>query len=105
MRSLLHGPLPATTAKNSFQSIDPKSCWPKASFHRKSASGIESPRNFACGTVLSTNSWRNSSFDFRLIRQAMLCAELGLLSSLGPNIINEGHHQRFSASCAMSFCS
>ena len=27
------------------------------------------------------------------------------MSSGGPNIISEGHHQRFRASCAMRFCS
>ena len=32
-------------------------------------------------------------------------ALFGELSSLGPNIITDGHHQRLSASCAMAFCS
>jgi hypothetical protein len=39
------------------------------------------------------------------MRQRMLCSVLGDLSSGGPNIMSEGHHQRSSASCAMRFCS
>ena len=31
--------------------------------------------------------------------------QAGELSSGGPNIISDGHHQRFSASCAIRFCS
>ena len=37
--------------------------------------------------------------------QRMPCALLGLWSSGGPNIIRQGHHQRFTASCTMAFCS
>ena len=36
------------------------------------------------------------------------CADCALLTdsaSDGPNIISDGHHQRFSASCAIAFCS
>ena len=37
------------------------------------------------------------TFDF------LLCAELGLWSSGGPNICIDGHHQRFTASCTIAF--
>ena len=36
------------------------------------------------------------------------CADCALLTdsaSDGPNIISDGHHQRFRASCAIAFCS
>ncbi len=35
----------------------------------------------------------------------MLCALFGECSSLGPNIIRAGHQKRFTASCAICFCS
>ena len=31
-------------------------------------------------------------------------AEFGESLSLGPNIMSDGHHQRFSASCTIAFC-
>ena len=39
-----------------------------------------------------------------MIFQAIDCAEFGDSSSGGPNIISDGHHQRFTASCAIAFC-
>ena len=51
---------------------------------------------------MSTKRWRSSSLLCRLIFQAMDCAELGDWSSGGPNIISEGHHHRFTASCTIS---
>ena len=51
---------------------------------------------------MSTKRWRSSSLEWRLIFQAMDCAECDDSSSGGPNIISDGHHQRFTASCAMS---
>ena len=38
---------------------------------------------------------RSSSFENRLIPQAIDCAEWGESASGGPNIITAGHHQRF----------
>ena len=40
----------------------------------------------------------------RLMPQRIDCAELGDWSSGGPNIITDGHHQRFTASCTIAFC-
>ncbi|MNI91884.1 hypothetical protein D3C73_1496060 [compost metagenome] len=40
-----------------------------------------------------------------LIFQAIDCALLGESASDGPNIIRAGHHQRFSESCTIAFCS
>ena len=53
---------------------------------------------------MSTKRCRSSSLLCRLIFQAMDCAELGEASSGGPNIISDGHHQRFTASCTISRC-
>lgn len=53
---------------------------------------------------MSTKRCRSSSLECRLIFQAMDCAECADSSSGGPNIISDGHHQRFTASCAMSCC-
>ena len=64
---------------------------------RSSGSGKVSPRYRPCGTVASTNFWRSSSFEKRLTFQRMDLSECWLSLSEGPNIINEGHHQRFSA--------
>ena len=36
--------------------------------------------------------------------QRIDCAELGDWSSGGPNIMTDGHHQRFTASCTIAFC-
>ena len=54
---------------------------------------------------MSTNRWRSSSFECRLIFQAIDCLEWADSSSGGPNIIRDGHHQRSTASCAMARCS
>ena len=85
--------------------MGPMSQCPVASFQASAGSGISRPRYSACGTVASTNFWRSSSFVKRLIFQRMACSECTLSLSEGPNIITDGHHQRFSASCAMAFCS
>ena len=69
-----------------------------------SGSGKVTPRTFACSTAASMNFWRNSSLLTRLIPQRIDCAEFGDWSSGGPNIITEGHHQRFTASWTMLFC-
>ena len=53
----------------------------------------------------ATNRCRRSSLVCRLIRQRIDCAVFGDSASGGPNIISDGHHQRFSASCAIAFCS
>ena len=37
--------------------------------------------------------------------QAIERAELGDASSVGPNIMSDGQYQRFTASCAICFCS
>jgi len=66
--------------------------------------GIVSPRNCACGTVMSMNFWRSSSLLKRLIFQRIDCAVCFESASLGPNIMIDGHHQRSSASCAMARC-
>ncbi len=71
----------------------------------KAGSGIVSPNIFAWSVQMSTNFWRSSSLVKRFIFHFMLCAVCGELSSFGPNIIRLGHHQRLSASCAISFCS
>ncbi len=63
------------------------------------------PSISACGTVMSTNFWRSSSLVSRLMRQRIDCSVFGDSLSGGPNIISDGHHQRFSASCAIAFCS
>jgi hypothetical protein len=78
---------------------------PRSAFQRSSGSGSVTPSASACGTVMSTNFWRSSSLEKRLIFQAIDCAELGESSSGGPNIISDGHHQRFTASCTIAFCS
>ena len=65
---------------------------------------ISSPRKRACGTVKSTNFCRSSSFVNRLIFQRTDNAVCGDAVSGGPNIISDGHHQRFSASCAIARC-
>ena len=41
----------------------------------------------------------------RLIFHFMVSLECRLSLSEGPNIISTGHQKRFSASCAMAFCS
>jgi hypothetical protein len=41
----------------------------------------------------------------RLIFQRIDESECRDCVSGGPNIIRHGHHQRFSASCAIAFCS
>ena len=46
--------------------------------------------------------WRSSSFENRLIFQAVDCAEFGDWSSGGPNIMSAGQYQRFTLSCAIS---
>jgi hypothetical protein len=51
---------------------------------------------------MSMNFCRNSSLLKRLIFQRMDCAVCFESASLGPNIMSEGHHQRFRASCAMA---
>lgn len=51
---------------------------------------------------MSTKRRRSSSLLCRLIFQAMERAELGEASSGGPNIIRDGHHQRFTASWTIS---
>ncbi len=61
--------------------------------------------NWACGTVASTNFWRSSSFEKRLIFHLVEVSLCWLAGSGGPNIIRQGHHQRSSASCAIAFCS
>src|SRR6266516_3438967 len=104
MRSALHGPSPLMTRLNSAQSGWPKSWAPRASFQRSSGSGSVTPSASACGTVMSTNRWRSSSLVCRLIRQCIDWAVLGESASGGPNIISDGHHHRFVASCTMSRC-
>ena len=54
---------------------------------------------------MSTNRWRSSSLENRLIPQAIDCAEFGESSSGGPNIISDGHHHRSIASWAIACCS
>ena len=103
-RSRLQGPSPPTTRQNSLQSMTPKSCWPRSSFHFRSGSGSVTPSTLACSTVASTNFWRRVSLLTRLMPQRMPCALLGLWSSGGPNIIRQGHHQRFTASCTIARC-
>ncbi|MCY1375526.1 hypothetical protein D9M69_629490 [compost metagenome] len=63
------------------------------------------PSTSACGTVASTNFWRRSSLEMRLMPQRMPCTLLGLSASGGPNMARHFHHQRFTASCTMAFCS
>ena len=53
---------------------------------------------------MSTNRWRSSSLVCRLIPQAIDCWVLGESPSGGPNIISDGHHQRFVDSCTISRC-
>ena len=53
---------------------------------------------------MSTKRCRSSSLEWRLIFQAMDWAECADSSSGGPNIISDGHHQRFTASWAMACC-
>ena len=53
---------------------------------------------------MSMNFWRSSSLLKRLIFQRIDCAVCFESASLGPNIMIDGHHQRFSASCAMARC-
>ena len=50
------------------------------------------------------NFWRSSSLLTRLMPQRIDCALLGDWSSGGPNIMIEGHHQRFTASCTIARC-
>src|ERR1700676_4016743 len=68
-------------------------------------SGIVRPKNCACGTVASTNFWRSSSLEKRLIFHLVEVSLCWLALSGGPNIISTGHHQRSSALCAIAFCS
>src|SRR4051794_9750863 len=105
IRSALAGPLPLMTRLNSSQSIGPKRCVPVSGSSDSSGSGSVTPSTSACGTVMSTNRWRSSSLLCRLMPQAIDCAELGLSSSGGPNIISEGNHQRSTASCTIACCS
>src|SRR4029453_18411989 len=65
-------------------------------------SGNVTPRARAWGTDMSTKRWRSSSLVWRLIFQAIDCAVFGESASGGPNIISDGHHQRFVASCTIS---
>ena len=58
----------------------------------------------ACGTVRFTNRCRSSSFVFRFTFQRISSAVFGESVSLGPNIISDGHHQRFTASCTIARC-
>ena len=54
---------------------------------------------------MSTKRWRSSSLVCRLMPHAIDCAVLGDWSSGGPNIISDGHHQRFTDSCTIARCS
>ena len=49
--------------------------------------------------------WRSSSLLCSLMRHCADCALFTESPSEGPNIISAGHHQRFSESCAIAFCS
>ena len=51
-----------------------------------------------------TNRCRSVSFVSRFTRHRMRSAEFRESLSLGPNIMSDGHHQRFKASCAISCC-
>ena len=62
------------------------------------------PSFSACGTVMSTNRCRSSSLVCRLMPQAIDCAVFGDWSSGGPNIISDGHQNRFVASCTIARC-
>ena len=53
---------------------------------------------------MSTKRWRSSSFVCRLMPHAIDCCVFGESPSAGPNIISDGHHQRFVASCTISRC-
>ena len=57
---------------------------------------------------MSTNRWRRSSLENRLIPHAIDCAVWPPCAasplSEGPNIIRLGHHQRSTASCAIACC-
>jgi len=57
------------------------------------------------GTVKSTIFAAAHRFEKRLIFQRCESPVWVEFASEGPNIISAGHHQRFSASCAMRFCS
>ena len=105
MRWALQGPSPFTTRANSSQSGWPKSCAPRSSFQTSAGSGNVTPSALACGTVMSTNFWRRSSFVSRLIPQAIDCSVLGDSASGGPNIISDGHQNRSTDSCTMARCS
>ena len=87
-----------------FQSIALYSQLPLA-FCFMPGSGMVSPRNCACGTVASTNFWRSSSLEKRLIFHLVEVSLCWLALSGGPNIISTGHHQRSSAFCAIAFWS
>ena len=63
------------------------------------------PSTFTCSAQMSMNFCLSSSLVKRLIFQRMDCAVCFDSASFGPNIMSDGHHQRFSASCAMRFCS
>src|SRR5665647_1774274 len=109
IRSALQAPSPLMTRQNSLQSMAPNSQCPVASLNLRSGSGSVSPIFCACGTVMSTNFCRRASLLKRLMPHAMDCSvcppevDASPVSG-GPNIINAGHHQRFTASWAMSFC-
>ena len=51
---------------------------------------------------MSTNRCRSSSLPNRLIPQAVDWAVCGESASGGPNIISDGHQNRFTASCAIA---
>src|ERR1700761_7170393 len=101
-RSALHGPFPDTTCLNSSQSTGPKWWCPRPASQRSSGAGSVPPSAPAWGTVMSTNRCRSSSLVCRLIFQAMDWAVLADSASGGPNIISDGHHQRFVASWTIS---
>jgi len=62
------------------------------------------PSASACGTVMSTNRWRSSSLVCRLMPHAIDCRVFGESPSGGPNIISDGHQNRFVDSCTISRC-
>ena len=58
----------------------------------------------ACATVRFTKRWRSSSLLFFFTPQRSSSSLFDDSLSCGPNIMSDGHHQRFTASCAMARC-
>ena len=54
---------------------------------------------------MSTNRCRSSSLVLRLMPQAIDRAVFGDSVSGGPNIISDGHQNRFTDSCTIARCS